>query len=576
MKAPMLSLPFLLTIAAALTFLCSCGGGGEEDDDNGSSVDTGPAFTDVTAESGIVLRNVSGSAEKKMAIPENIGQGAAVLDFDGDGDLDLFIANGDAFPGTKVTTTRHCALYRNDGGFKFTDVTQAAGLAFDGWAHGATAVDFDADGKPDLYVTCYGRKNLFFHNLGDGKFEDVSSQWGGDDPGPSTACAFFDADGDGDLDLYVGNYVHYDPENPPNHGNPCVWKELLVSCGPRGTTPGEDRFYENTQGKLVDQTKKFGFLAKPTYTLGTVTGDFDNDGDVDLYVANDSAANYLFENHGGGKFKQAAVRYGCDMNTNGQPQAGMGVDFGDVDNDGRFDLFVTNFSHDYNTLYRNEATKSGRTSFRDNTYEMMLGDASFRYLSWGTRIVDIDQDGWQDIIAVSGHVYPQVDGANKDTSYAQHNQLFLNRGPGDNGRVKFEIISNDTPGWDKKGVSRGLITWDLDDDGDQDLFIVELDQTPTLLRNDTPARGAWIGLRLKGAAKNRDAIGARVTITDSSGITRYRERTSGASFLSSCDPRLVCGLGSAKGKAKVEVRWPSGKRSEYELAAGQYHDPAEE
>lgn len=551
----------------------SNGGAGNGSGGPGSSDFTHLRFTDISAASGVVHANVSGEPTQKMAIPENIGQGAAAIDYDGDGDYDLFIANGDMFEGQEPKTDPRCALYRNDGNMKFTDVTESVGLVFKGWCHGANVVDFDADGHPDLYVTCYLRNNVFFRNNGEGGFEDYSDHWGGADPGPSTASAFFDADKDGDLDLYVGNYVDYDPENPPNHGEPCEWKGLKVSCGPNGTPQAADRFYENTNGRLTEATKKFGFDAEPAYTLGLVTGDFDNDGDVDLYVANDSVANYLFENDGKGRFKEAAPRYALDMQEDGRAQAGMGVDYGDVDNDGLFEYFVTNFSHDYNTLYRNSKTPSGRTHFSDSTYAMNLGESSFSFLSWGTRIIDLDNDGWQDIVVVSGHVYPQVMQANVDTTYAQKNQIFMNGGRTGNELVSFSMVDNSQiQGWDKEAVSRGLVTVDLDDDGDQELFILELDTTPTLLRNDTKAKGAWVGFELVGAGKNRDAIGARLEVVDSSGQSRWRERSNGASFLSSCDPRIVVGLGAASGDVTLKIRWPSGKTQEIKsLAAGRYH-----
>jgi hypothetical protein len=551
----------VLALALALC-LASCGDRAPEPTPPSAAPASGAfvRFTDVSASSGIIHQNVNGEPVEKMAIPENLGQGGAVLDYDGDGDLDVFLANGDVFEGQTPRSDPRCALYRNNGNWTYTDVTAEAGLVFKGWCHGATVVDFDADGHPDLYITCYLRENVFFRNRGDGTFEDVTATWGGGDPGPSTAAAFFDADGDGDLDLYVGNYVHYDPKKPPNNGNPCPWKGLLVSCGPRGTPPAADTFYENVDGKLVRATQKFGFDVEPAYTLGVITGDFDNDGDGDLYVAVDSEANYLFANHGGGRFIESASRYGLDMNEHGRPQAGMGVDFGDVDNDGRFDYYVTNFSHDYNTLYHNEKTKGGTTNFRDTTNLMRLEDPTFHLLSWGTRIVDLDLDGMQDLIAVSGHVYPQVDKANLDTSYAQFNQIFLNRGiNAERGLVSFEPLPNtEAHGFHKKAVSRGLITFDPDDDGDMDLVIVEMDAPPTVLRNDGTGYGHWVGFQLVGHGKNRDAIGTRVTVTDAQGVVRYRERCSGQSYLSSVDPRLVFGLGGADGPVSVQIRWPLG------------------
>ena len=521
-------------------------------------------FVDVTATSGIALENVSGDPHEKLAIPESLGQGAAALDYDGDGLLDLFIANGDVFEGTPQRDGRP-ALYRNLGNLRFADVTAEAGLSFQGWGHGASRVDFDADDHPDLYVTIYRGPNRFFRNRGDGSFEDVSTSWGGADRGPSTAAVFFDADGDGDLDLYVANYVAYDPDDPPNDGKPCEWRGLQVLCGPKGTTPSPDRFYENRNGSLFEATAAFGFAeVEPLYALGAIAGDLDNDGDMDLYVANDSEVNYLFENQGRGRFLEVAALRGTDRNDDGRAQAGMGVDCGDLDNDGRFDLFVTNFSHDTNTLYRNLVTSAGEMIFEDATYAVKLGLESYRYLSWGTRIVDLDQDGWQDIVLVSGHVYPQVDRAPIGTAYRQRNQVFRNLGLTQGGKLAFREVEPTGGAFEKREASRGLVVADLDNDGDSDLLVVEMDGPPTLIRNDTLGQGHWIGFVLRDRGQNIDAIGARIVVQDSAGVLRWRERSAGGSYLSTGDPRILVGLGPAAGTLhSVEVSWPSGSKTMY-------------
>ena len=344
-------------------------------------------------------------------------------------------------------------------------------------------------------------------------------------------------------------------------------------CGPQGTTPAADRFFEQRDGALVEATEEFGFAGVPaSYGLGATAGDFDNDGDLDLYVANDSEVNFLFENQGRGRFSEVAAFRGTDRNEDGRTQAGMGVDLGDVDNDGRLDIFVTNFSHDTNTLYRNFLTPAGETIFEDATYAAKLGLESYRFLSWGTRIVDLDHDGWQDIVIVSGHVYPQVDRAPIGTSYRQRNQVFLNSGSSPEGRVVFREIVPSGGAFEQRRASRGLVVADLDNDGDPDLLVVELDGPPTLIRNDTVDRGNWIGFRLRQDGDNRDAIGARVVVEDSAGIVRMRERSSGGSYLSTGDPRILVGLGPAAGPVhRVEVTWPSGRRSEYtNLEPGRY------
>lgn len=532
------------------------------------------AFTDVTATSGLVLENVSGDPLRKLAIVENIGQGGAALDYDGDGDLDLYVANGTVFEGQTPRATPRPALYRNDGELRFTDVTEEAGLlALDVWMHGAWVVDFDADGDPDIYVSVYNAPNLFYRNDG-GRFVEASDQWGGADPGASSACAFFDAEGDGDLDLYVGGYVDYDPKNPPNEGLPCDWKGLEVSCGPRGTPPAADRFYENVEGRLVEATAKFGFEKAPAFTLAVVAADVNGDGHVDVFVSNDSVDNYHFVNDGKGRFAEEGQFLETAVSGRGHPQAGMGADFGDIDRDGRLDLYVTHFSHDFNTLYKNESTADGRTMFFDATDVLGLKAPTMPYLSWGTAIVDLDRNGWRDLVIASGHVYPQVDGAGLDTSYAQRNQVFLNRGRKEEDRWgRFEEwMPPKGDGLAKLAVSRGLVTADLDDDGDLDLFFIEMDAPPTLLRNDLEGGGAWIGFTLQGPGKNRDAIGAKVTVIDSAGVVRVDQRTSGESYFSTPDPRLFFGLGGASGPVSVSVLWPDGTQSEFDgLAPGSYH-----
>jgi hypothetical protein len=542
----------------------------------------GLRFADVSASCGVLLENVSGDPLQKLAIPETIGQGAAAFDYDRDGLLDLFVANGSVFPPTPPRAEPRPALYRNLGNWRFEDVTEAAGLWIQGWGHGAYAVDFDADGWSDLYLTIFRGPNRFFRNRGDGTFEDAAAAWGGADPGPSTGACFFDADSDGDLDLYVANYVVYDPENPPNGGHPCDWRGLSVSCGPRGTIPAPDSFYENREGTLVEATEAFGFASvKPSYALGVVSGDFDNDGDPDVFVANDSEMKYLFVNEGSRRFREAALEHGVAYNEDGRAQAGMGIEFGDVDNDGRFDVFVTNFSHDSNTLYRNTTTRSGAVLFQDRTYAADLGSSSHPFLSWGTRMVDLDSDGWLDIFIASGHVYPQVDGANLGTSYRQRNQLYRSLGADERGQVRFEEIlpaAGDPLALEK--VSRGLSVADWDNDGDLDLFTVEMDEAPTLLVNETKG-GHWIGFELIGGQKNRDAIGARMRVEDSAGVTRWRELTGGGTYLSTCDHRLVFGLGAAGGALKsAEIRWPSGATASLgQLEVDRYHrveEPAEQ
>lgn len=525
---------------------------------------SGLRFVDVSAESGIDRVTVSGHPTRKTAIPESLGQGAAAIDFDRDGLLDVFVVNGDMFEDQPPDREARSTLYRNLGGMRFADVGERAGICFRAWGHGVSRVDFDGDGWDDLYVTIYRGRNRFFRNKGDGSFEDLSDRWGGADPGPSTGAAFFDADGDGDLDLYVGNYVHYDPDDPPNGGKPCEWRGLAVLCGPHGTRAADDAFYENREGRLSAANSSFGFdRVDAAYALGVVAADLDDDLDIDLYVANDSVPNYFFENLGGGRFEERGARAGVDRNEDGRAQAGMGVDVGDVDNDGRLDLFVTNFSHDSNTLYRGREIPGGATTFEDATYSMKLGMSSYRYLSWGVRLLDLDFDGWQDIVVVSGHVYPQVDQTPIGTSYRQRNQIFRNLGRESSG-VRFEEFEAEPDdAFAVERPSRGLMAADLDNDGDLDFVVTELDMRPTVIRNDSTPSGRWAGFRIVRGDLPIDPVGASLTVTDESGIVRRRSVIAGGSYLSTGDPRLHVGVGSAEGPLQVELRMPDGGRHRF-------------
>ncbi len=512
------------------------------------------SFTDVTPASGLTLRNVNGDVTAKPTILESLGQGAAAFDFDGDGLLDLFVCNGDTFHDQPAGATPRCALYRQDRPWHFTDVSESAHVELRGWYQGAWAADYDGDGRTDLFLTAFGTSKLL-RNKGDGTFEDVTDRTGTGLKGWSSGAAFFDADGDGDLDLYVGRYVDFDLEHLPNGGKPCSYLGIKVACGPHGLTPSSDVFLENVGGRFVDASARFGFdKVKPAYALGVVAFDFDLDGDMDVYVANDSVANYLFENRGGGHFADVAPSLGCDLGEGGRPQASMGIDCADYDLDGRPDIFITNFAKDTSTLYRN--VNDGKVAgFFDSTVVSGLGPPSFNMLKWGTRILDFDRDGWPDIVVANGHIYPQVDAAPLDMTFRQRNQMF--RSQGRNGRGQVTFVDEKPAGgfFDKVLSSRGLLAADFDDDGDQDLFIVEMDEPPSLGRNDTSSTGHWLGVRLMGAGMNRDAIGAVLVIEDSGGRMRRVERTYGAGFYSTSDARLWTGLGPYTIKT-AKVIWP--------------------
>ncbi|MEE9394710.1 MAG: CRTAC1 family protein [Planctomycetota bacterium] len=520
-------------------------------------------FSDITRAAGITFRGRSGTAQKMM-IPENIGQGAMFFDFDNDGDQDIYFCNGGDLraPGDKRFPN---ALFRNDGGLKFTLVS-ASGLECLDWSCGAYTVDFDEDGWDDVYVTQLG-SNRFFRNLGgSGKFKDVTAEVGGADKGWSTSAAFFDADGDGDLDLYVCNYLEFDPQNPPNDGVPCEWRNLKVCCGPRGLEPSPDSFYENQDGKFVEATETFGFAIKDKrgrikggYSLGVVTADFDDDGDTDVYVAVDSRPNLFFENAGGGKFHERAHEWQIAVNADAVEQAGMGVTAADLNDDGRMDLFVTNFSHDTNTMYINSG-EPGNMYFDDRTSLIGLGgSASYPFLSWGTGAYDFDLNGYQDIFVASGHVYPQAEGiANLGTSYPQPNQLFM-REVG--GTLKYRDRAPEAGAAMKMArVSRGAIFSDLDRDGRVDILITNVDSWPTLLHNQSTAQGPWLGLELdNNNPANRHANGATVIAVTESGRRIRRDVLGGSGYLGSSDPALHFGFGSDAPKS-FEIRWPNGSK----------------
>jgi enediyne biosynthesis protein E4 len=410
--------------------------------------------------------------------------------------------------------------------------------------------DVNNDGFEDLYVTNFG-PNVLYLNNGDGTFRDFSKESGTDDSSWSSSAAFGDYDKDGDLDLYVSNYLEFDVRNLPQDNPLCRYRGLKVQCGPRGLTPTAHRFYENQgNGKFVDVTQKSGIgRARPYYGLGVVWGDYDNDGDLDIFVANDSTPNYLFRNNGNKTFSEVALLAGVALSEEGKEKASMGVDFGDYDNDGDLDLFVTSFSEDYDTLYRNE----GNGQFSDVSYAAGIGETTWSYLAWGTQFVDFDLDGWLDLVIANGHVYPEVDGAKLGTNYRQRNLFFRNLKRG-----KFDEVSSQAgSGFEKAQSSRGLAVGDINNDGQMDLLIANLDAPPSLLLNRNTF-GNWILLKLKGSKSNRSAIGARVWARTGS-LVQMREVKSGGSYQSQNDLRVHFGLGSARTIDQLEIRWPGGK-----------------
>ncbi len=503
-------------------------------------------FTDVAAPAGLTARNISGSPSKRYLI-EAKGGGAAFLDADGDSDLDIYLLSGSTWG--QPDPQAHNRLYRNDGPLTFVEVTASSGLGDTSWSMGVAVADFDNDGDADVYVTNYGANHLF-ENDGAGRFSDVTAVAGVGDTLWGTGAAWGDYDRDGDLDLYAANFVRFQRDLRPRAMEYCQWKGVEVFYGPEAYSGAPDVLYRNDGGGTFRDVSQAAGVRVPTPYKGfqPVFADLDDDGWPDIYVADDTTPNLFFRNLGDGTFRDLSIPSGTSHSVNGDVQAGMGVDLGDYDGDGDLDIFVTHFSDDYNTLYRNE----GGGYFADVTFRVGLGAPSMPWVGWGTAFADLDNDADLDLFVANGHVYPVVDDYDLGTSYAQPNLVFANQGHG-----VFEDASPQAgPGLRVRKVSRGTAFGDYDDDGDVDILVLNADDTPTLLRNDG-AGGHWLGVRLRGRRSNRDGIGARIQVT-AGGRTQIREVRAGSSFLSSNDLRAHFGLGAATSVDRLVVNWPSG------------------
>ncbi len=547
-------------LAVGLAFAAGCTPRATDDGEEsaGHVVESAPAvapgsgvrFVDETGGSGIDFLHVSGDGDQHFII-ETMGGGAAFLDYDADGYLDLYLVNG--VRRGEVSPESRSRLYRNEAAGpddrRFADVTAEAGAGGRGWGMGCAVADYDNDGDVDLYVTYWGANRLY-RNRGDGRFEEQAAAAGVADESWSTSAAFGDLDADGLLDLYVANYLEFDLENPPNEGRPCTgYKGLEGFCGPMGIPGQPDLLYRNLgDGRFEDLSAAAGIDRHWLPALGVVFADYDDDGDQDLYVANDSEPNLLWRNDGGWALRETAALAGVAYSEEGRSQAGMGVDFGDVDNDGDLDLLVTNFSDDVNTLYRN----LGDGTFEDATAASGLTGSVRPLLGWSTALFDADNDGWQDLFVANGHLYPQLEIHPTGLRYPQRNLLYWNRG----GRFR-EAGTESGSALAETRVSRGGAFGDYDNDGDVDLLVVNLNDRPTLLRNEGGNANAWLGIELEGTAGNRDGIGARVSVT-AGGRTQVQEVRRGYGYQSQNDGRLLFGLGSASQVEKVHIRWPSG------------------
>ncbi len=516
-----------------------------------------PVFLEKGREANLTIRVVSGDPNEKRFLIESIGGGLAVIDYNHDGWMDLYVVNGGTIASERSQTKQYRnVLYRNNGDGTFTDVTALAGVPGNGhWGKGALAADFNNDGFQDLYVTNYG-PNILYLNNGDGTFRDVTARAGVGDPRWSSAAAAADYDGDGYLDLFVANYLEYDLNRLPVSGKFCSYRGIPVACGPRGLKGAGDALYHNNgDGTFTDVSVKAG-VSDPQgyYGLGAAWGDYNNDGRPDLFVANDSTPNYLYRNNGDGTFTDVAAAAGVAYSEDGREQAGMGVEFEDLDNDGWLDIFVTNFSDDYNTLYRN----TGKGYFRDDSAAAGLVVDSWRDLSWGVGFFDFNNDGWKDIFVANGHIYPQVDRHGLNLSYRQRNKLYLNTGA-----VKLWNVSDRAgPGLQIAKSFRGAAFADFNNDGWMDIAVVALDDYPLLLMNQGVPGNHWLLVKLIGTTSNRGGVGARV-IVKTGNTTQMREIKAGGSFASSNDPRAHFGLGKATVAEELTVRWPSGKMSRF-------------
>ena len=501
-------------------------------------------FTDITSAAGITFKHAL-SPEKKY-IAESMSGGVALFDYDNDGYLDIFFVNSLTVDLVKANKKTRSALYHNNHNGTFSDITDKAGVGDVGWGMGCAVGDFNNDGFDDLYVTSIGPDHLFKNN-GNGTFTDVAQKAGVSDPRFSTGAAFLDYDNDGKLDLFVTNYVDFDINHLPTFGEgpTCQFKGVPVQCGPRGLRgAGDSLFHNNGDGTFTDVSKTAGVAdSRGYYGLGVIASDFDGDGWVDIFVANDSTPNFLYHNNGNGTFSEIGFESGTALDKNGNEQGCMGVTLGDYDHDGLLDLFITNFDDEYNILYHN----AGRGSFVDVSYEAGVATISLPYVGWGTKFFDYDNDGWLDLFVANGHAYPQRD------HYRQRKLLHRNNHDGTFSEVAAQLGS----ALMEDRASRGAAFGDIDNDGDVDIVVNDLDGLPQLLRNDGGNKNNWILLNLIGTKGNRDGIGAKVKVV-SGDLVQVDEVRSGGSYISQNDLRLHFGLEKRTAVDQIQVRWPSG------------------
>jgi enediyne biosynthesis protein E4 len=507
-------------------------------------------FTDVAKQAGLTQPIIYGAVENKSYIIEVVGCGVAFIDYDNDGWMDLLVLNGTRLEEAPPGTTNR--LYKNNRDGTFTDVTTKAGLVRTGWASAVTVGDYDNDGFDDLFITYYGH-NVLYRNNGDGTFTDVTARagLGQDAVRYGSGCTWVDYDRDGRLDLFVANYLNTTLEKLPKPGeNPdCTWKGVAVNCGPRGLPPGfVQLFHNNGNGTFSEVSKASGVAAAAgSFPMTAIAADLDNDGWPDIYVACDSTPSWFFRNQHDGTFREEALERGIALSEDGMEQAGMGVGVGDFDLDGNLDLFKTNFADDTNVLYRND----GKGNFDDVTIRTGLG-VETRYVGWGAGIVDLDNDGFPDVFVTTGSVYPEVE--KKLPTYPFRTPRLVFRNLGD-GRFE-ELIEEAGTGIAEAHASRGCAFGDFDNDGDIDVLVMNMNEPPSLLRNDVSSEGHWLKVLLIGVQSNRSAIGSRVTAQY--GTRRQaQEVLAQSSFYSANDRRLHFGLGAATA-TDLTIRWTTG------------------
>ena len=518
----------------------------------------GIQFVDVTQEAGIHYKHMDGRSGQKYFM-ETLGSGAAFFDYDADGDADLYFVNGAPLPGYIAEETPTNRLYRNNGDATFTDVTMVAGVGDTGYGHGCAVGDYNNDGQLDLYVTNYGTNRLYRNN-GDGTFTDVAEAAGVTESRWSTSCAFADYDRDGDLDLYVVNYIVFDIAVNPWCG--LKEKDLRAYCEPDNFPAQSDTLYRNNgDGTFADVTKSAGIYNTTGKGLGVVWGDYNNDGAPDIYIANDSTENLFYRNNGDGTFEEIGFMVGVALSEDGAAENGMGTAFGDWNNDGWFDLTVTNYAQQTNTLYHNDTDGF----FTDATATTKTAQVTYPYLGWATAFIDYDNDGYQDLFVANGHLHENLAELEQEGTYGQRNLFFRNNRDG----TFTESSGTLGAGMKLEDVSRGATFADYDLDGDIDVVVTNSNTPPRLLRNDGGNRKNWLQIRLIGRGGSTDAIGTRVEIT-TGGLTQTREVRSGDGYLSQRDLTLHFGIGDYEQVDSIVLRWQNGmEQSIRDIAANQ-------